>query len=215
MVVQAGTTVTEGSIDGTLTKRGALRGGSALFLADRWFDFEDDIDLDVDFESVDGLASAVLEYVKENKPTLVNSDPGPEPKLSMGEPSRDDYVLEGSEEEKAEAKEAQNTALGWGFGVAVIITWIGDFGAGLFWGLVVGLVIFFRMYRKRRSSDPEQDYQNDLLQYRKEMKKYAQKVIAYESKKNAYLHDELRVRREYRDLWHDTKLCSRCAHIYR
>jgi hypothetical protein len=63
-------------------------------------------------------------------------------------------------------------------------------------------------------NDPEEHYRNDLLRYEEEKKKCSQKMSAYQIKRDAYSDDEARVHIEYRDLWHDTKMCSRCAHIY-
>lgn len=210
MVVKSGTTVSEGSIDGTLTERGRARGGSAVFLADRWFDFPQDINASIQVESQDGLAKAAFDYVSDNAPDF-NLSPPVDNLEEPIKPDASDYLKEGSDE--ANSQNTATTTIGCLAFIAFPAAWW--FG-NIWWALLALVILGFI-----GSLIPEKEIVKDPTKALEEAEKiYQDKLTDYINNKEqlALEHEQyneklVRHEQQWRDLW-ASRVCVRCGHIY-
>lgn len=206
MVVKTGTTLSEGSLEGKLTEQGRFRGGSALLLADRWFDFAQDLDGSISAESQDGLAKEVLDYVSANSPS---------PKFSKEEnelqeprrPRKSDYLEKGGEE-----AELHTIFLNF-IRVTILIVipavwWLLGFWWALFALFAIGLLSGWG------GAGEKKIIQNSAKAFKKDTDKYNKELAEYKELKRKIAADQADMDRRWRELW-SSKVCSRCGCIYR
>lgn len=202
MIVLEGTTNTQGSISGTVTDPGAFSGGiRELLLSDRWFSWDQEVDLEVGLTTTSGLVEEVKRLMVANS-SIVQMPLSPEEPEKIGfferitpiEPKEPLLVKPELPQDKTWLEHfIESTAI---MAVFVVILWIviglfASFEDGMVVGislLVISLPInFLRSFTGNTRAKSQ--YQEQVKRYPETLEKYNEDCKKYEDDKVAYKLD--------------------------
>lgn len=201
LIVLEGTSNTQGNISGTITDPGAFSGGlRELLLSDRWFSWDQDINMEVGLTTTSGLVEEVKRLMVANS-TLVTMPTEPtEPKrigffekirpIEPKKPVLEEPVIPTDKTWGHHFGESTGTAIAFAIIAWVVVGLFSNFRNGLVVAIIiVALSLPINFIRSFWGNDrAKEDYKNKVENYPKAkedhkaaLEKYEQDLIKYKS----------------------------------